>query len=173
MEEYAPFNPNATVLFRRMRLKDIDFICDIEKEAFPTPWSPSAFYNELVYNQFAHYVVMECGGEIAGYGGMWMIMDEAHITNIAVRKKFRGNKLGERLLRELQTTAMQLGAKRMTLEVRVSNTIARRLYEKMGFYPSGTRKGYYTDNNEDALIMWADLPTDGGRPSRKRVDAHE
>jgi ribosomal-protein-alanine N-acetyltransferase len=89
---------------------------------------------------------------------MWLIVDEAHITNIAVSAPYRGRKWGERLLIELQKTASFMGAVRMTLEVRISNLIAQRLYGKLGFYPVGTRRGYYSDNNEDAIIMWAELP---------------
>lgn len=141
-----------------MRLDDIPIVCEIEREAFTSPWTAGAFHNELTNNQFAHYMIMDYGGEVAGYGGMWLIIDEAHITNIAVRDRYRGKKLGERLLTELQRTARFLGAVRMTLEVRTSNYIAQRLYEKMGFRSVGVRRGYYTDNHEDAIIMWADLP---------------
>lgn len=88
-------------------------------------------------------------------------MDEAHITNIAVRQAYRGRKLGERLLDELMRTAAYLGMERMTLEVRVSNLVAQRLYEKKGFESAGIRKGYYSDNMEDAMIMWANLPSTG------------
>jgi [ribosomal protein S18]-alanine N-acetyltransferase len=145
-------------VFRPMRVDDIETICEIEKEAFPTPWTAGAFHNELKNNHFAYYLVMEMEGTIAGYAGMWLIMDEAHITNIAVRLPFRGKKLGESLLSELGWTARSKGARRMTLEVRVTNKVAQNLYEKMGFRSVGVRKGYYTDNNEDALIMWADIP---------------
>jgi ribosomal-protein-alanine N-acetyltransferase len=145
------------LVFRSMLLEDIETICMIEKEAFPTPWTAEAFYNELVNNHFAHYLVLEIDGEITGYAGMWTIMDEAHITNIAIRKPFQGKKLGEQLLGRLQEAAVKIGILRMTLEVRVSNKMAQRLYEKMGFYPVGTRKGYYSDDHEDALIMWANL----------------
>lgn len=144
--------------FRSMRMEDIPAICEIEQEAFTTPWTSAAFHNELTTNQFARYMVMECAEEVIGYGGMWIIIDEAHITNIAVREKFRGKKLGERLLREMQQTAGFFGAVRMTLEVRPSNRVAQGLYEKLGFYGVGVRRGYYTDNREDAIIMWADLP---------------
>ncbi|WP_052339807.1 ribosomal protein S18-alanine N-acetyltransferase [Gorillibacterium massiliense] len=140
-----------------MKLDDISNVCSIEKEAFTTPWSEGAFYNELVNNHFAHYMVMEAAEEMAGYAGMWLIMDEAHITNIAVREKYRGYKLGERLVSELMKTASFMGAAKITLEVRVTNHIAQNLYRKLGFRDAGIRKGYYTDNNEDALIMWADL----------------
>nr|WP_091173016.1 ribosomal protein S18-alanine N-acetyltransferase [Paenibacillus sp. 1_12] len=141
-----------------MCLEDIPTICEIEQEAFTTPWTSAAFYNELTNNQFARYMVMDSDEGVLGYGGMWIIIDEAHITNIAVRKNHRGKKLGERLLMEMQKTAVFLGAARMTLEVRPSNRIAQGLYEKLGFYGVGVRRGYYTDNQEDAIIMWADLP---------------
>lgn len=174
MEARAGGNHEASLLFRSMRLEDIDRICEIELESFPAPWTAAAFYNELVNNHFAHYLVMEIDGQIVGYGGMWTIMDEAHVTNIALSAKYRGRKLGERLLRELQATAAFLGANRMTLEVRVSNTIAQRLYEKFGFHSVGVRKGYYSDNNEDAIIMWADLPKHSGRrTSRSKPGSQE
>lgn len=161
IEEHRLQESDATFEFRFMRLDDISAVCEIEQEAFPTPWTPGAFHNELTNNQFAHYMIMDCGGEVAGYAGMWLIIDEAHITNIAVRDKYRGKKLGERLLTELKKTASFLGAVRMTLEVRASNYIAQGLYEKLQFRSVGVRRGYYTDNREDAIIMWADLPKPG------------
>lgn len=157
MEIPAERLPQQPLTFRAMQLEDIDEVCRIEQESFPTPWTAGAFYNELTNNHFAHYMIMELNGEVAGYAGMWIIMDEAHITNIAVRAPYRGRKLGERLLRELSQKAGFLGAKRMTLEVRVSNHVAQNLYAKLGFRAVGVRKGYYTDNQEDALIMWADI----------------
>lgn len=93
---------------------------------------------------------------IVGYGGLWLMMDEAHITTLGVNPEFRGKGLGEFLLVGLVDVAMALGASWLTLEVRVSNTTAQKLYEKYTFKVSGTRKGYYTDNNEDAYIMWSD-----------------
>ncbi|WP_068777526.1 ribosomal protein S18-alanine N-acetyltransferase [Paenibacillus sp. FJAT-26967] len=150
--------PIGAPIFRMMRLDDIPLICEIEQEAFTTPWSAGAFHNELTSNHFAHYIVMLVDGVVAGYAGMWLIMDEAHVTNIAISGKYRGRKLGEVLVRQMQHKARSLGAVRMTLEVRASNFIAQRLYDKMGFKYVGVRKGYYTDNNEDAIIMWAELP---------------
>jgi ribosomal-protein-alanine N-acetyltransferase len=150
--------PAVALEFRSMQIEDIPAICEIEVEAFATPWTAEAFYNELVNNHFARYMVMEYAGVVVGYAGMWLIVDEAHITNIAISLPYRGRKWGELLLVELQKTAAFMGAGRMTLEVRVSNLIALRLYGKLGFYPVGTRRGYYSDNNEDAIIMWADLP---------------
>ena len=146
-----------SLVFRAMRLEDVPSICQIEQEAFTSPWTAEAFINELTNNHFARYMVMILNEDVIGYGGMWTIMDEAHITNIAVRQDYRGQGFGERLLVELQRTAVFFGMNRMTLEVRVSNEQAQRLYRKLGFSPSGVRPGYYSDNNEDALIMWAEL----------------
>lgn len=148
----------ASLEFRSMTVQDIPHVVEIERESFTTPWSSQAFMNELTNNHFAQYIILEYDGEVAGYGGMWIIMDEAHVTNIAIKRKYRGRKWGERLLIELQNSAAFLGAVRMTLEVRKSNQIAQRLYEKHGFRSVGIRPKYYTDNNEDALIMWVNLP---------------
>lgn len=145
------------VVFRSMLLEDIDQICSIEQEVFPTPWSAEAFYNELMNNHFAHYIVIESDEKVIGYGGMWTIMDEAHVTNIAILKAYQGKKLGEQLLTKMQQLAYDQGIRRMTLEVRVSNLVAQRLYEKLGFYSVGVRRAYYTDNQEDAMIMSANL----------------
>lgn len=145
------------VHFRAMTKEDISDICNIEKEAFPTPWTADAFHHELTNNFFAHYLVMVWRDEVIAYGGMWIIRDEAHVTNIAVRTAYRGRRLGDRLMLELMAKAISLGAERMTLEVRMTNYIAQQLYEKHGFRAHGVRRNYYTDNNEDALIMWADL----------------
>lgn len=143
--------------FRSMVLDDITAIIAIEHEAFTTPWTEEAFINELLNNMFAKYMVMEYEGEVIGYGGMWVIIDEAHVTNVAVKSEWRGHGLGERLLTELQRTAVFFGADKMTLEVRVSNEVAQRLYRKLGFESSGVRPAYYSDNLEDALIMWAEI----------------
>jgi ribosomal-protein-alanine N-acetyltransferase len=143
--------------YRLMNLNDIGTIVDIERESFTAPWSEEAFRMELTQNLFAKYMVMELDGTVLGYGGMWLIIDEAHITNIAIREKYRGMGHGKELLREMMKSAHWLGAQRMTLEVRVTNERAQSLYRKMGFYPAGVRPGYYSDNLEDALIMWADL----------------
>ncbi len=155
----AAFGPTPdSVIIRRMVTEDIPQIGELERECFTTPWTEEAFYNELVHNHFATYVVVVWNDRIIGYGGLWTILDEAHVTNVAIAEAYRGRKLGEKLLMELMRVAMARGMRRITLEVRVSNAIAQRLYEKFGFYPEGVRKGYYSDNQEDAIIMWADLP---------------
>ncbi|MDI3328852.1 MAG: ribosomal protein S18-alanine N-acetyltransferase [Alicyclobacillaceae bacterium] len=146
-----------------MRTTDLDRIQEIERASFPVPWSRSAFYGELADNRFARYIVAQRQDEVIGYAGMWLILDEAHVTNIAVHPKARRQHVGETLLRYLMAYARSQGAAHMTLEVRVSNTPAQRLYQKVGFAPKGVRKGYYTDNQEDALIMWAELSRFDGR----------
>jgi ribosomal-protein-alanine N-acetyltransferase len=143
--------------FRVMELRDIDDILEIERLCFSAPWSRAAFVGELRDNHFARYLVALVDGKIVGYSGMWIIIDEAHITNIAVHPAYRGQKIGEAILRRMMGWAVAYGARRMTLEVRVSNLVAQQLYAKLGFVNCGLRKGYYTDNNEDAIIMWAEL----------------
>ncbi|MBN8210877.1 ribosomal protein S18-alanine N-acetyltransferase [Bacillus sp. NTK071] len=148
---------NKTVSFRSMTVEDIEAVMHIEQATFPTPWSRTAFYNEVVINHFATYLLLEVGEDIAGYCGVWVIIDEAHITNIALHPDFRGMKLGEALLKRAIDFAKSRGALKMTLEVRVSNTIAQNLYRKYGFEEGSIRKNYYTDNQEDALVMWVKL----------------
>jgi ribosomal-protein-alanine N-acetyltransferase len=94
---------------------------------------------------------------IIGYAGLWLILDEAHVTSVAVHPDYRGRRLGELLFNVLIQEAVYLGADRMTLEVRVSNHAARQLYKRLGFVSAGIRKGYYNDNQEDAIIMWKHL----------------
>ncbi|MDF1511600.1 ribosomal protein S18-alanine N-acetyltransferase, partial [Robertmurraya sp. DFI.2.37] len=139
--------------FREMEEKDIDQIVFIENESFTSPWSRESFVNELTKNRFALYTVLEDEDGVCGYCGVWIIVDEAHITNIAVLPKYRGKKLGEALLKKVMEIAKEKGAKTMTLEVRVSNHIAQSLYRKLGFQNGGIRKSFYTDNHEDALVM--------------------
>jgi ribosomal-protein-alanine N-acetyltransferase len=145
------------IQFRFMTLNDIDAVLQVERASFTVPWSREAFYNELVHNRYAKYIVMVHEDRIIGYAGMWVVIDEAHITNVAVLPEFRGKKLGEALMRKLMDTAKQLGAVTMTLEVRVSNHVAQSLYRKLGFRNGGIRRHYYPDNLEDALVMWVNL----------------
>lgn len=142
-------------------MDDIPQIVAIEKKSFPTPWSPYAFTCELCDNEFAHYLVIapkDNPATVVGYGGMWVIVDEAHITNIAIAPPYRSKSLGEMLLVGLISLAYNQRAKRMTLEVRNSNIIAQKLYTKLGFVAAGIRPGYYVDTREDALIMWREIP---------------
>jgi ribosomal-protein-alanine N-acetyltransferase len=140
-----------------MELKDIDDVLKIEHESFTAPWSREAFVNELTSNRFAVYIVIEEAEQVIGYCGVWVIVDEAHITNIALLPEHRGKKLGEALLLKVMEVTKKLGAVKMTLEVRVTNSVALALYRKLGFKDGAIRKGYYTDNREDALVMWVEL----------------
>lgn len=141
---------------RLMRLSDLDAIMAIEEVSFPTPWSRQAYEGELS-NQLSCYVVSEHDGKVTGYAGAWIIIDEAHVTNVAVHPDFRGQRLGEELLSVLEQLAVCRGARRITLEVRPSNIAALRLYRRIRFLPVGLRKGYYTDSGEDALVMAKNL----------------
>jgi [ribosomal protein S18]-alanine N-acetyltransferase len=148
---------NDSLLFRIMKEEDIEQIVGIEQLSFAIPWSKEAFYNELYKNQFATYLVIEDGEKIIGYCGVWIVVDEAHITNIAILPEYRGRGLGESILTKVMDLAKEFGARSMTLEVRVSNLVAQNLYRKLGFENGGIRKGYYTDNQEDALVMWVKI----------------
>ncbi|WP_041056409.1 ribosomal protein S18-alanine N-acetyltransferase [Jeotgalibacillus campisalis] len=145
------------VEFRWMTMADIDAVVAVEEECFSVPWKRVAFENELTVNQFAKYLLLLNEGEVIGYCGLWLIMDEAHITNIAVLPRLRGQKLGKKLMKKVLEFAKDAGARTVTLEVRVSNDIARSLYQNLGFLEGGIRKNYYSDNQEDALVMWVEL----------------
>lgn len=148
---------DESIVFRFMREEDIDQVLEIEHASFATPWSREAFYNELNMNKFAIYIVLEIDKKVVGYCGVWIVVDEAHVTNIAILPDYRGKKLGDALMQNLFEIAKTMGAKSMTLEVRVTNYIAQSLYRKFGFQNGGLRKNYYTDNHEDALVMWVRL----------------
>ena len=135
---------------------DVPLVLAIERRSFPTPWSERAFVSELRDNLYADYIVARHRGRLVGYAGMWCILDEAHVTTIAVDPEYRGRGVGNRLLTALEERALRYGCRRMTLEVRVSNHVAQRLYRRHGFRPCGLRRGYYVDNGEDAIIMWRD-----------------
>lgn len=147
----------SDIKIRTMTIDDIDQVLEVEHASFATPWSRVAFENEILNNNFATYFVAEDNDRVVGYSGVWVIIDEAHITNIALLPDYRGLKLGEALLRQLVIHAKACRSKTMTLEVRVSNKVAMKLYKKFGFQKGGIRKGYYTDNHEDAYVMWVNL----------------
>lgn len=145
------------ILLRDAVLDDIEGLLNVEKQAFTLPWTREAFFHELTNNQYAVYTVLEYQQQIIGYCGAWIIIDEAHITNIAVLPAYQGKKLGEALLAKMMQTAKEMGAFIMSLEVRVSNQVAQSLYQKLGFQKGGIRKHYYSDNHEDAQVMWVTL----------------
>lgn len=145
------------VQYRKMTNKDVEAVHAIEVEAFPTPWTIDSFYYEMNENLFAHYIVAEEMDQLLGFCGMWIVVDTVQITNVAVVEKARGRGIGEGLMREAINVAKEHNAQIMSLEVRVSNKIAQNLYRKLGFQEGGIRKGYYQDNQEDALVMWVNL----------------
>lgn len=184
---------------RPMQLADVPAVMAIEHTAFSLPWPEGAYRHEITKNELAHYYVLcfrspsvlqrtaspswwrrirtgfQRGIEqppevILGYGGFWMMVDEAHISTLAIRQDVRGRGLGEFLLLGLLDEARRLGAQAATLEVRVSNIVARSLYTKYGFRETGRRVAYYHDNNEDALIMTTPVFTVGNY--WQMVEAH-
>ena len=141
-----------SVTYRRMTLADAEAVHAIEVETFPEPWSLQSFQEEMTRNACARYIVAEEDGAVLGYAGAWLILDEGHITNVAVTKSRRGEGIGEALMRALMQYAANLGVQYMTLEVRKTNLIAQALYRKLHFIQLGVRKRYYEDNVEDALL---------------------
>lgn len=137
-----------------MDLSHVDDVVAIEKLSFKTPWSRDAFISEIVRNKCARYRIIKIGERVIAYGGMWIMVDEAHITNIAVAPKYRGEGIGNVIVEDMINCARGLNINSMTLEARKSNTIALNLYSKFGFKEVGIRKGYYQDTGEDAVIMW-------------------
>ena len=146
------------VELRRMQREDVSRVMEIERECFPNPWHESAYMTELA-NRSAFYLVAHKDSRIVGYAGMWIIMDEAHITTLGVCRECRRTKIGEQLLIALLDEAIRRGARRATLEVRESNTAAQKLYCKYGFSPAAIHRAYYTDNRENAVVMWVDNMT--------------
>jgi ribosomal-protein-alanine N-acetyltransferase len=155
----------GTVLIRPMLPEDIEACLRIEQATYPTPWTEGIFKDELSGTDRA-YLVAEFSGGIVGYGGLLLVIPEAHVTTVTVSPDHRGGRVGTRLMLHLTTAALEAGATSLTLEVRVSNRPAQALYQRFGMAPVGVRKLYYRD--EDALIMWVhDLD---GDEYRARLD---
>jgi ribosomal-protein-alanine N-acetyltransferase len=144
------------LLVEDMTLDDVQTVQEIEREIFLTPWPRNAYRREISQNKIASYIVMRDGDEIVGYAGLWKMADEAHITTVGVRRADQGKGYGMALMLALIDRAYSLGSRWMTLEVRASNHGAISLYEKLGFKVIGRRRGYYTDDGEDAVVMWSD-----------------
>lgn len=144
-------------MIRVMTVEDLDQVMSLELACFSVSWTEEAFYKELTENTLAHYLVLEEAGEILGYCGVWYIMDEGHITNVAIHPNHRRRGLGKALVEAMIGEAKAHAIGHLTLEVRVSNLGAIALYKRMGFDEAGIRPKYYTDNHEDALIMWVEI----------------
>jgi ribosomal-protein-alanine N-acetyltransferase len=141
------------VTVRAMTDRDLAAVAEIEQATFATPWPAAAFAQELHGNDCAHYLVADANDQVVGFGGIWIVTDQGHITNIAVQEDYRGQGVGGLITDGLIALAEQHGVVLMTLEVRRSNLAAQRLYAKRGFVARGWRRGYYTDTGEDAIIM--------------------
>lgn len=144
----------APIIVEAMREADVESVRRIEGTSFATTWPDEAFLNELKTNRSAHYLVARQGETVLGYAGVWLVLDEAHITSIAVEPDRRGGGLGKKLLYHLLKSCQSLGARWATLEVRVDNEVALNMYRRFGFARIGLRKGYY-ESGHDAVIMWA------------------
>jgi [ribosomal protein S18]-alanine N-acetyltransferase len=128
-------------------------ILEIEKVTNTAPWSERSFRNEIT-NPHAIFLTAIHNGKVVGYGGVWMVVDEAHVTTVAIEESLRGQGAGKRLMVELLKRAKDKGMTCSTLEVRASNEPAIKLYEKLGYDSTARRKAYYPDNKEDAVVMW-------------------
>lgn len=138
----------------KMTKKHLDSVYKIEKECFSNPWSKKSLEDELFKNKFAIYIVALDENKVIGYGGMWHIINEGHITNIAVTEKYRNQGVATAIVNKLSEIAISKEMIGLTLEVRMANESAKALYTKLGFRVEGIRKEYYSDTLEDALIMW-------------------
>jgi ribosomal-protein-alanine N-acetyltransferase len=150
----------ARVVVDAMRLDDVPAVHRIEQLSFTTPWPAHAFEQELRGNRLARYVVARAGDTVVGFAGVWLMVDDAHVTTFGVHPEWRRQGIGRQLLLNLVELAVTLGARRMTLEVRVGNTAAQALYRAFGFEIVGRRPRYYSDDGEDALVMTTPELTD-------------
>ena len=144
------------IVIRPMTIDDVDGVFEVEKNCFEHYWSKGEFEKEMK-NDVARYLVADIDGKIVGYVGIWFVAGEGHITNVAVHSDYRGQKIGDILIKHLVKICKDNNIFAMTLEVRVSNIVAQNLYKKYGFKLAGIRKEYYSDNKEDAMIMWNDI----------------
>lgn len=137
-----------------MTSDDIDGVLKVEESCFAIAWTRADFEREMNENKLAVYFVAKDGEKIVGYAGMWHVVTEGQITNVAVLDEYRGQKVGSLLMEALIKTAEEREMIGITLEVKISNYPAQKLYTKYGFKPEGFRKNYYKDTNEDAVVMW-------------------
>ncbi|MBM6828675.1 ribosomal protein S18-alanine N-acetyltransferase [Anaerotignum lactatifermentans] len=141
-----------------MEERHIDQVVFVEESVFSIPWTKADFEREVRENNLAVYFVAEAEGRVIGYAGMWHVITEGHITNVAVLEEYRGQGVGDALMYRLEEYAMEKEMVGITLEVRMSNAPAQHLYHKHGYRAEGLRKNYYPDTHEDAVIMWKYLP---------------
>lgn len=144
------------LVIKPLKKQDIEEVMEIERASFSDPWRENMFYNEIHNRKISRFLVARADEKLVGYGGIWIIQDEAHIVNLAVDPDYRKQGIGTKLLRSLFEEARKKVVERATLEVRASNTIAQQFYKRFGFVEIAVRKSYYQDTHEDAIIMWLD-----------------
>jgi ribosomal-protein-alanine N-acetyltransferase len=152
-----------------MRRRHLRGVMAIERQVYPRPWSPNLFLSEMAESRNRCYLVARMDRDVVGYGGLICYGEEAHVTNVAVDPMHQRWGIGSRVLHDLVLAAIDMGAEAVSLEVRVTNWRAQRVYARFGFRPVGVRKNYYQEINEDALIMWLDRIRD--RDYRERLSA--
>ena len=145
---------DVTVVIQTMRRRHLSAVRRIDAAVYPRPWSLAMYHQELGRPDSRRYVVARVDGRIAGYAGLMMVAGEGHVTSVAVDPRTQGCGVGTRLVLALCRWSILAGASALTLEVREGNTRAQELYTRFGFVPAGIRKGYYTDNRENAVVMW-------------------
>jgi [ribosomal protein S18]-alanine N-acetyltransferase len=155
VEQQQPSPEDVEVQLVPLRRRHLRSVMRIESRVYSRPWSLTLFLSELNIRSGRSYVAARIGGAVVGYAGVMMQLDEGHITTIAVDPAWQRYKIGSRMLSYLAHSARAMGAKHLTLEVRVSNQGAQAMYRNFGFEEAGIRKNYYSDTPEDALIMWA------------------
>ena len=144
----------AQLIIRQAEERDILAIEGLEQVCFSDPWSYESLEHDILNNKLSFYIVAEVEGVVCGYVGIWNIVDEGHITNVAVSPDYRRKHIASNMLDVLIASCEEAGVERFTLEVRAGNEPAKALYAGKGFKEIGVRKGYYQDNGEDAIIMW-------------------
>ncbi len=154
-----------------MRRRHLRSVLRIEGVVYPRPWSASLFMSELALRSSRAYCVARVDGHVVGYCGLMFSGDDAHVTTVAVDPDWQRHKIGTRLMLHMARLSRHRGARNMTLEVRVGNTVAQAMYHKFGFAPAGIRKNYYSETNEDALVMWAtDVDSDEYAERLRRIE---
>ncbi len=151
---FQPEAHNPSFVIAPMKRRHLKAVMRIERLVYPTPWSQTLFMSEMSLRTNRSYLVAQYGSIVVGYSGLMFADIDAHVTNIAVDPTWQQNQIATRLMLSHARLAIANKAKHMTLEVRLSNRVAQRLYAKFGFAPAGIRKNYYQEENEDALIMW-------------------
>jgi ribosomal-protein-alanine N-acetyltransferase len=160
------------VVIGPMRRRHLRSVLKIEAKVYPRPWSMGLFMSEVAQREARTYLVARVDGVVVGYAGMMYVLEDGHVTTIAVDPAWHRHSIGSRLLLALADAGLARGIENMTLEVRISNEPAKELYRRFGFVPAGIRKGYYVETGEDALVMWAnDIATEEMAARRDHLTA--